>query len=104
MVISDELRKLCSEGYGVLIAKEEMIDDRVLPKNQCFTVFLKNEITHIDDKFFSMVKDSDLTKETYERNFCKDIESTMKKIVAKYHPQKDSIVFSQDSNPSISMK
>ena len=35
-----EIESLCSEGYGILITKEDMIADGKMPKNCCSTVHL----------------------------------------------------------------
>ena len=59
------LVKISEERIGKLITKEQMKKDKVLPHNQRSTVFLKPEITFLDIKLFSIVRDNDLRDSTY---------------------------------------
>ena len=90
--------KLVDDGYGKLIAKEQMKADRLFPSNQCANVYLKPAPEYIDKNFFKMCGDIEITDITYTANFNKDIESNIKKIVQKYHPHKDVIFMSQITN------
>ena len=38
MKFTGEIESLCSDGYGILITKEDMIADSKMPKNHCSTV------------------------------------------------------------------
>ena len=87
--------KISEEGIGKLITKEQMKKDKVLPHNQCCTVFLKPEMTFLDPKLFSMVRDNELRDSTYTAFFKKEMDDQCKKIVQAYHPHKDAILFSQ---------
>ena len=94
--------KISEEGIGKLITKEQMERDKVLPHNQCCTVFLKPEMTFLDPKLFSMVTDNKLRDSTYTAYFNKEMDDKCKKIVQAYHPHKDAILFSQvDSSGKI---
>ena len=73
--------KISEEGIGKLITKEQMKRDKVLPHNQCCTVFLKPEMTFLDPKLFSMVTDNELRDSTYTAYFNKEMDDQCKKIV-----------------------
>ena len=78
-----------------------MKKDKVLPHNQCSTVFIKPEITFLDMKFFSMVTDNNLRDSTYTAFFNKEMDDQSKKIVQAYHPHKGAILFSQVNSSDI---
>ena len=42
-----------------------MSKDNVLPSRNCFCAYVKTDVEHIDDNFFSLVRDKDCTKELY---------------------------------------
>ena len=93
--------KISEEGIGRLITKEEIKKDKVLPHNQCCMVFLKPEISHLDRKFFGMVKDTNLNDTTYTSFFNKEMDNQNKRIVEAYHPHKEDILYSEiDSSGS----
>ena len=87
--------KISEEEIGKLITKEQMKKDKILPHNQCCTVFLKPEMTLLDPKFFSMVTDNNLRESTYTAFFSKEMDNQSKKILEAYHPHRDAILFSQ---------
>ena len=91
----DELQKLVDMGYGKMVMKDEMKRDKTLASNQCCNVYMKPEMTFIDQNVFAMVMDSELKDMTYAANFNKDIDDNTKKIVNHYHPHKDFILMSQ---------
>lgn len=93
--ITDELRKLSDEGYGLVVSKDQMKEDKVLPVNQCATVYMKPHIMHVDKGFLSMGSDCDVSEDTYCRNFDKAVDDTTKIMVKKYHPHRDSIWYTQ---------
>ena len=97
-LISDELLKLGDEGYGIFISKDAMHRDGILAFNQCANVFLKGEVSFLPRKFFTLCADRDLTDNVYVSNFNKNIDSTVKRIVRKYHPHKEYIFMSTLSN------
>ena len=97
LVIAAELEKLCSEGIGLIVTREEMINDKVLPTNQCCSVYVKPEISVMDVKFFDMVSDKDINREMYEVNFNKPLDDSTKRIVLKYHPHSHLIPITQDT-------
>lgn len=94
-VFLDELIKLSEEGYGRVITKDQMYEDKLLPFNQCATVYMKPEPSVVDKKFFHMCMDKDVSESLYEVNFNKSVDETMKKMIIKYHPQRELILLSQ---------
>ena len=49
----------------------------------------RQTIQHIDDTFFSLVRDKDCTKELYTTNYDKPIDDSLKKIAFKYAQDKE---------------
>ena len=96
-MISAELEKLCTEGIGMIVTREEMISDKVLPANQCCSIYVKPDISVLDNKFFEMSTDKDINREMYEVNFNKPVDGTTKRIILKYHPQSHLIAITQES-------
>ena len=94
-MILEELRKLVEDGYGIIVTKEQLHKDKVLPFNQCCNLYLKPEPTGLDAKFFKMAKDRDMNFTTYSAFWNQATTDQMKKIVMKYHPQRENIAFSQ---------
>ena len=78
-----------------MVTKDKMKRDKILASNQCCNVYMKPEMTFMDQNFFSMVMDSELKDMTYAANFNKDIGDNTKRIVNQYHPHKDFILMSQ---------
>lgn len=98
--IAEELKKLHEEGYGQFVSKDQMHRDRLLPFNQCLNVFLKPDISNVDDKFIEMASDKDITRGTYRVFFSKKMkEENYKKIVGRYHSDRRLIFISQEVNP-----
>ena len=85
---ADELSKLSKEGFGRYVDKDEMSKDNVLPSRNCFCAYVKTDIEHIDDTFFSLVRDKDCNKELYTTNYDKPIDDSLKKIAFKYAQDK----------------
>ena len=71
-----------------------MTKDNVLPSHNCFCAYVKTDIKHIDDNFFSLVRDKDCTKELYTTNYDKPIDDSLKKIAFKYAQDKEHIQIS----------
>ena len=94
LLFPDELSKLSKEGFGRYVDKDEMSKDNVLPSRSCFCVYVKTDIRHIDDSFFSLVRDKDCTKELYTNNYDKPIDDSLKKIAFKYAQDKEHIQIS----------
>ena len=93
-IFSDELSKLSKEGFGRYVDKEEMSKDHVLPSRNCFCAYVKTDIRHLDESFFSLVRDKDCTKELYATNYDKAIDDSLKKIAVKYAQDKEHIQIS----------
>ena len=83
------------DGYGVIVTKEQLHEDKFLPFNQCCTLYLKPEPTTLDDRFFRQAKDRDLNASTYLACWNRDVSDQVKKIVMKYHPHSENIRFTQ---------
>ena len=71
-----------------------MSKDHVLPSHNCFCAYVKTDIRHIDDSFFSLIRDKDCTKELYTTNYDKPIDDSLKKIAFKYAQDKEDIQIS----------
>ena len=91
----DELVKLSEEGYGRVVTKDQMYEDKLLPFNQCATVYMKPDPSVADKKFFNMCNDKDVSESLYQINFEKSVDDTTKKMLIKYHPQREMILISQ---------
>ena len=94
LFFADELSKLSKEGFGRYVDKDEMSKDHVLPSRNCFCAYVKTDIRHIDDSFFSLVRDKDCTKELYTTNYDKPIDDSLKKIAFKYAQDKEDLQIS----------
>ena len=71
-----------------------MSKDNVLPSRNCFCAYVKTDIEHIDNNFFSLVRDKDCTKELYTSNYEKPIDDSFKKIAFKYAQDKEFLQLS----------
>ena len=88
MYISDELKKLAKEGYGVYVDKETMVRDLVLRAKNCFCAFVKNDPNIMRDEFFEVVHDKECSKEMYVDNYDKAQDDNMKQVAMKYSAAK----------------
>ena len=98
--IADELLKLHAEGLGVYVDKATMERDKVLHARKCFSAFIKNDIREIDHNIFKSVRDVDCDAELYEVNYNKSMELANKKVAFQYHPKKESLILSAETNPT----
>ena len=92
--------KLAEEGFGRYVDKSEMEKDKIMDPRKCFSAFVKNDITEIEESFFRGLNDSDCNSETYERNYIKSMDLTMKKIAINYHSNKSLLVISPEMDPT----
>ena len=82
-----EIESLCSDGYGILITKEDMIADGKMAKNCCSTVYMKPSPNKLGGDFFKVAHDSDLDSTFYTARYRANVKvAHMKKIVKLYHP------------------
>lgn len=76
-----------------------MLLDKVLPGNDCATVYMKPAPMCLTASFLRMANDKDCTEAFYcaqfNKDFNKDAENKMKKMVHKYHPHLEYIMISQ---------
>ena len=100
--ITAECDKLQKMGIGIVVTKEQMEADKVVPKNRCALVYLKPEYGFLDYSLFDMANDDDLRDATYLENFKKDYNDIEKTIIKKYHPQYDEVMHSQIDNSQYS--
>ena len=92
------MQALASEGYGKIISREQMIQDKYLAYNQCCTMYMKPHPDLVDKNFLKMAKDDDITHTFYTSCFNKKVEDpTVKKILSKYHPNLDMMYLSLSS-------
>ena len=94
-ITSEELRKLSEDGFGLIVTKEQLHKDKFLPFNQCANLYLKPEPTTLGSNFFNMAKDPDLNATVYSAYWNKEVDDTTKKLVMKYHPHRENILFTQ---------
>ena len=100
IVISVELRKLQDEGYLCYVDRKEMQNDKLFPANNCFSTLIKKDILDMPDKFFHLAVDPECNRDMYTKNFDKKMDSTMKKVTAKYHGSERNIFMSVTSTMS----
>lgn len=100
MFLTDELQKLHAEGFGVLVEKYRMEEDKVIHARKCFTAFVKNDITHIDRNVFKTLRDVDCDAEMFESNYNKSMDLNMKKIANHYHSNPNTLQISGETNPT----
>ena len=67
-----EIETLCSDGYSILITKEDMIADGKMPKNCCSTVNMKPGPNEVVREFFKVAPDSDLDSTFYTARYRAD--------------------------------
>ena len=77
-----------------------MEKDKVLYSRKCFSAFVKNDITRIDENIFRGVRDFDCDAELYEANYDKSMELAIKKVAFHSHPHKESLQLSAETNPT----
>ena len=94
--ISDELRRLAEEGYGIMISRRQMKADKIFPSNECFGAFLKLKYNDIDKHFFELCpsfSQSEGDKEhIYIDNMGKGMCDKCIKILHQYHPRGEAII------------
>ena len=100
VLIAVELKKLECEGFGVYIDKNRMENDKIFPSRNCFAAFVKKDILDLPDKFFDMTRTGDCTREMYVTNYDKDMDLSLKKVAAVYHPDKHRLTISLETNMS----
>ena len=81
-----------------------MVQDQLLPYNQCCTVYMKPAPDALNTRLLKMAKDEDMTVTFYSANFNKKVEEeNMRKIIWKYHPHIETFYISpveEDSQAS----
>ena len=95
MSFIDEVTLLQEEGYGLLITKEKMVEDKCLPYKLSCNVYCKPDISFLDQKFYNMAGDKEITDNSYLANYRKPIDTKLTYIAHKYHPHKQYIALSQ---------
>ena len=98
----DECDKLEKMGIGVVITKEQMDMDKVVPKNRSALVYLKPEYGYLDYSLFDMANDVELRDAAYLDNYKKEYNDVEKAIIRKYHPHYDEVMHSQIDNSQYS--
>ena len=102
--MSDELTKLMSMGFGEFVDKEKMAADKLFPTKNCFSAFIKRDITkleeeNLDQEFFKLAQDKDCNRPNYIANFEKDMDKISKHVAAKYNNNGD-VSYSTPSTPA----
>ena len=100
IVISVELRKLQDEGYLHYVDRKEIQNDKLFPANNCFSTLIKKDILDMPDKFFHLAVNPECNRDMYTKHFDKEMDSTMKKVTAKYHGGERNIFMSVMSTMS----
>ena len=68
-----------------------MQQDRILPFNQCSSVYLKPEPVFLDKKLFDYVTEPGVDAQLYETYFKGDLSENYKIICKKYHPHRQTV-------------
>ena len=97
VLIAVELKNLDCEGFVVYIDKNRMEDDKIFPSKNCFAAFVKKDTLDLPDKFFDMTRTGDCTREMYVSNYDKDMDLSLKKVTAVYHPDKHQLTISLET-------
>ena len=63
-----------------------------------FPCICQNDIHDVDEMIFHRLSESDCNTETYENNYNKSMDLTMKKVALKYHTNQDFLVISPELN------
>ena len=100
VLISVELKKLDSEGFGVYIDKNRMENDKIFPSKNCFAAFVKEDILDLPDNFFDMTRTGECTRKMYVTNYDKDMDLSLKKVATVYYPDKHQLTISLKTNMS----
>ena len=77
-----------------MVTKEEMNRDKVLPFNQCCSIYLKPHVSFVGEEIFDECHD-ELNVESYMFYFNKPVDDTIIRIIHHYHDHKDIIAHSQ---------
>ena len=77
-----------------------MEEDKIIEQHKCFPALVKNDIHDVDEMIFHRLSESDCNTETYENNYNKSMDLTMKKVALKYHTNQDFLVISPELNPT----
>lgn len=96
-MFTDEVTLLEEEGFGILVTKEKMVEDKCLPYKWACNVYCKPDISYLDNKFYNMAADKEINDNLYLANYRKPIDNKLTYLAHKYHPHKDLIALSQVS-------
>lgn len=88
----DELKQLEEEGFGKLVTKDEMPEDKEF---KSYTVFLKPAPFHLDPQFLKRLRDKDINEAFYLAQFRKPTDPKLIHIVREYHPHLMDLTESQ---------
>ena len=77
-----------------MVTKEQMNRDKVLPFNQCCSVFLKPHVSFVDEEIFDESHD-ELNTKSYIFYFNKPVDDAIIRIIHNYHDHKEIITHSQ---------
>ena len=91
-----ELDTLSSEGYGIVVTKDQMITDDILPRNHCAAYYMKPCPDSVSEKFFKMATHAELTSSYYSlRYYMRVKDGKMAIILKKYHPDFENLDISE---------
>ena len=89
-----------AEGFGVYVDKSTMEVDKLFRAKNCFAAFVKKDLLDMPGNFFEYAAESECTKEMYVLNYNKSMDTSLKKVAAVYHPDKQRLTISLESNMS----
>ena len=93
-----------SMGFGQFVDKEKMTADKLFPTKNCFSAFIKRDITqlqenNLEQEFFKLARDKDCNRQNYIANFEKEMDKTSKHVAAKYS-NNGEVSYSTPSTPA----
>ena len=97
---ADELIKLAQEGFGRYVDRSEMEADKVLETKKCFSAFIKNDITDVEDTFFRGLPDNECSASMYEKKYTDPMDMSMKKVALQYHTNLRYLPITPEMDPS----
>ena len=74
--------------------------DKVLESKKCFSAFIKNDITDVEETFFRGLPDNECSSTMYEEKYKGHMDMSMKKVALKYHTNLRYLPITPEVDPS----
>lgn len=79
-------------GFGKIVTREKMIEDKVIPYNHCTNVLMKPPMEYVPDSFYDFVSDKECDAKMYDYYYkFKVTDPIVKKMIKRYHPYREVI-------------